>query len=86
MTFIDEIMGMDEGDARVDYRFTLFGKRGGYFECVKEVISFSSEEIIFTVGKRIFSVTGDNLYIIKYCGGDLCVGGFIRRWEIKSDA
>ena len=50
---------------------------GGYFEGVKAVGDFSSENIVLCFPKERVEIEGENLVIKKYCDGDLELSGKI---------
>ena len=60
------------------YRAVILGDRAGYFENVVGIKNFSSDEIVVFLKKSELKITGENLYIKKYCDGDLVVEGKIQ--------
>lgn len=63
------------------FRAVLFGESAGYFENVKSIVSYNEEEIVLALSKGCLKVGGNNLYIKKYCMGDVVVCGKIKRVE-----
>lgn len=63
------------------YRAVLFGDCAGYFENVKSIVSFSECEIILSLSKGCLKITGEKLYIKKYCLGDVAICGKIKGIE-----
>ena len=84
MTFINQQSSRINENLKCEYRYTIFGNSGGYFECVKELINFTAEKIEFLSCKKIFEVLGSRLTIITFGGGDLCIGGDISKIEVKN--
>lgn len=63
------------------FRVVLFGDCAGYFENVKTIKSFSPDEIVLVVGRGGLKVTGKDMFIKKFCGGDVVVCGKIKSVE-----
>ncbi|MDY6367482.1 MAG: YabP/YqfC family sporulation protein [Clostridia bacterium] len=84
MSFIDDIKNTfgDEFLLGKNFRCTLFSD-AGYFENVCSIAGFSEEEIILSLKGGRLTVKGKNLYIKKYCGGDVAICGKIT--ELKRD-
>lgn len=84
MSFIEDIKGSFGEDflAGKNFRCTLFSD-AGYFENVSSILSFSEEEIILSLKGGRLTVRGKNLFIKKYCGGDVAVCGKIT--ELKRE-
>ena len=61
------------------FRAVLFGESAGYFENVKSVVCYSKEQIILALSSGGLSVSGENLYIKKYCLGDIVICGKIKQ-------
>ncbi len=79
MSFIDIIKENFNNEQGLDCRFRaiLFGDSGGYFECVKCIEQYNSEQISFKVRTQTVVVKGIGLYIKSYCDGDLVIMGKI---------
>ena len=60
------------------FRAVLFGEECAYFENVNSIKSFSQNKIEITLKKGQLKLEGENLFIKKYCGGDLVVCGKIK--------
>ena len=58
---------------------------GGYFEAVKSLEDFSSQEVLIVFHNCRVLVEGINLSIKKYCDGDLQLSGRIFSCEVVSD-
>ena len=85
MSFIEEIKGcFEEWEIPKEplFRAVLFGESAGYFENVSGLRSYSPCEIIFNLKKGGIRVTGENLYLKKYCMGDVVVCGKISAVEM----
>ena len=63
------------------YRAVLFGDCAGYFENVKNIVSFSDCEIILSLSNGGLKIAGEKLYIKKYCLGDVAICGKIKTIE-----
>ena len=77
MSFIDDIKNMLNVEDGF-FKAVMIGDGGIYFEGVVSVDSFSPEEIIIKAKKFSLKLTGSQLYIKKFCLGDLVVCGTIR--------
>lgn len=81
MGFIDSIKNCfraEELPVEPIYRAVLFGDGAAYFENVRSVVGFTAEEIILSLKRGGLKITGEDLYIKKYCSGDVAVCGKIR--------
>lgn len=57
---------------------------GGYFFCVKRILTLTSEKIeVETNDKRKITVTGEKLGVKKLDGGDLAFSGKVTCAEVK---
>ena len=63
------------------FRAVLFGESAGYFENVKNIVSYTEDEVVLALSNGCLKVGGKNLYIKKYCMGDVVVCGKIKRVE-----
>ena len=59
------------------YRGVLFGDSGIYLENVKGIVGYSKEVIEVLLRRGGLKVKGKDLYLKKYCGGDLVIVGTI---------
>ena len=82
MSFIEDIKNCFGEDflAGKIFKLTMFSD-ACYVENVSAVIGFSDEEIILSLKSGKLVLSGKNLYIKKYCGGDVAVCGKITRIE-----
>lgn len=81
MGFIEDIMGFfsaDELPKEPPFRAVMFGDSAMHFENICSIASFSSEEITLCYKRGGIVISGCNLYIKKYCGGDVVVCGKIK--------
>ena len=78
---IAEILGVSDLLGKPVFKATLVGDSAGYFECVLGIKSYSEEEIILSVKDGGVIIKGENLYIKKYCEGDVAVCGKIKAVE-----
>ncbi len=76
MSFIEEIKNM-LGIEEDFFKVLLIGEGAMYVEGVKSVVKFSSEEIILRLKKGEIKILGKEMFIKKYCGGDLAICGKI---------
>ncbi len=84
MGLIDEINNsfcQNELPSCPSFRAVLIGDSAGYFEMVKNIVSFNSEEIVLAVKNGAIKILGKGLYIKKYCLGDVVVCGKIKSIE-----
>jgi sporulation protein YqfC len=80
MSFIEDIKGCfspDEMPTSPTFRAVLFGDNAAYFENVKTIISYQRNEILLALTRGRLKVKGENLYVKKYCAGDVAVCGKI---------
>ena len=80
MGFIDNIRDcfcQNELPAECAYRAVLFGESAGYFENVKSIVSYEKEQVVLALKNGGIKVKGRDLYIKKYCEGDVVICGKI---------
>ncbi|MBQ8322949.1 MAG: YabP/YqfC family sporulation protein [Clostridia bacterium] len=75
MRLYEEIFKNPEGMALS--RFTVAVGGGGYFEGVKAVGDFSPQKIVLYFPRGSVDIEGADLFIRKYCDGDLELAGRI---------
>jgi hypothetical protein len=64
----------------------VWAGRGGYFEEVRSILSFRSDEIeLLAAGKERVKIKGENLCVKKYCERDVVLGGDIFAVERMRD-
>ncbi len=83
MSFFDSIKE-NFSDLFIDapsYRAVLFGDDAIYLENVRAIVGYSSEEVKLSLKKGGLAIKGENLYLKKYCDGDLAVCGKIASIE-----
>ncbi len=81
MGFIDNIVqsfGMGEMPTEPLFRVTLIGDTAMYIQNVCSIKSYTSEKIELAIKKGGLTVAGNDLFIKKYCAGDLVVCGKIK--------
>lgn len=82
MSFIDEVLSVFGGeDAAPLSRVMLIGDGAAYVEGVKAIKSYSQEKIELFIKKGEISISGEGLFVKKFCGGDLAVCGKIKSIE-----
>ncbi len=84
MNFIDNIkncIGKSDSPTLSGFRLISFGFNSVYLEDVKHVISYTPQEI--TVGLRAgaLKISGGELFLKKYCAGDVVICGRIEKIE-----
>jgi len=80
LSFIENIkdcIGVENLPVAPTFRALLFGGVAVYVEGVKQMLSFTNEEIIVSVKDCSLKIEGEKLYVKKYCSGDLVVCGKI---------
>ena len=80
MGFIDEIKNFfssEELPKEPVYRAVIFGDSAVYFENVRCIAHYDCEQIILSLRRGGIKISGKNLYIKKYCAGDVTVCGTI---------
>ena len=86
MSFIENIvasLGLDVNLCPMPYRIVILGGTAGYFENIKGIKSYSKTEIILYLKKGTITVVGEDLYIKKYCEGDVLIGGNILSYQVS---
>lgn len=86
MNFIDGILrgvGIDESVAPAPYRAVITGGKFGYFENIKGIKSYRTDEIILYLKKGELCIRGNNLGIRKFCLSDILICGDILGLEVK---
>jgi sporulation protein YqfC len=81
MGFIEEIkncFSSEELPKEPIFRAVMFGDCAVYFENVCSISHYCQEEICLCLKKGGLVISGCNLYIKKYCGGDVVVCGKIK--------
>ena len=84
MGFIDNIkecLGGEEFFNNLSFRAVLFGDSAVYLENVTSIISYEKEQVLLSIRKGQISIKGIDLYIKKYCMGDVVVCGKITAIE-----
>ena len=84
MGFIDNIKDcfcQNELPVECSFRAVLFGESAGYFENVKGIVSYEKEQVILSLKNGGLKISGKDLYIKKYCLGDVVICGKIKSVE-----
>ena len=74
---IAEILGVSDLIGKPVFKATLVGDSAGYFECVLGIKSYTENQIILCIKNAEIVITGQNLYVKKYCEGDVAICGKI---------
>ena len=80
MIFIDNIKDcfcQNELPTDCSFRAVLFGESAGYFENIKSIVSYEKEQVVLSLKNGGIKVSGKDLYIKKYCIGDVVICGKI---------
>ena len=86
MGFIDCIKGFFnecEIPHEPNFRAVMFGEGAVFIENVRAICSYAQEELLFSLKRGCLRVFGEELYVKKYCEGDVVVCGKIKGIEIK---
>ena len=84
MGFFDNILesfGLSGAGEGLKNRIVLLGDCAGYFDCVTGIIGYSETEISLSLKKGRITVHGKDLYIKKFCEGDVVICGKILKIE-----
>lgn len=82
MSFMDEMLKVFGGEgAAPTFRVMLIGDGAAYAEGVKAIKSYSQEKMEILIGKGEMRITGEGLFVKKFCAGDLAVCGKIKSIE-----
>jgi sporulation protein YqfC len=84
MGFFDnmkESFGICDLSEGIKNKVVLVGFEAGYFDCVVGIIGYSDTEISLALKKGKIIVYGKDLYIKKFCEGDVVVCGKITKIE-----
>ena len=75
---IAEILGVKDLVYKPTFKATLVGSGAGYFECVLGIKSYSEQEIVLLINGGEVLIKGEELFVKKFCEGDVAVCGKIR--------
>ncbi len=67
--------GTSEGVISLSY--TVWEGKGGYFQNIKSLVSFSPQQIVFALRRGALLVSGEGLSVAKYCENDVIIRGNI---------
>lgn len=83
MDFIDNIVESIGNffPKEATFKMVIFGDNAAYFESVKGIVGFSPQKITLSLKKGGINLTGENLYIKKFCAGDVVICGKITSME-----
>ena len=84
MSFVDNILssfGEEISLEKESNKIMIFGDKGVFLEGVSGIKSFNSEQIILFIKKGEIVVAGENLFVKKFCQGDVVVCGKINKIE-----
>jgi hypothetical protein len=80
MSFIENIRQNLNANANGFFRAILL-EEGVYVQGVAGIKNFSTEEIVATLKKGEIKILGENLFVKKYCQGDLVVCGKVKELQ-----
>ena len=81
MSFIEEVknmLGADNFPASPAFRAVMFGDKAVYLEGVRSIREYSENRIEVSVSKGTVTVSGEKLYVKRYCMGDMAICGKIK--------
>ena len=81
MGFIDDIkscFSSEELPTVPLFRAVLFGEGALYVENVKQIVRYTEEEIVLGLKRGGLAICGSDLYVKKYCEGDVVICGKIK--------
>ncbi|MBP5242623.1 MAG: YabP/YqfC family sporulation protein [Clostridia bacterium] len=58
-------------------QYTVAAGQGGYFQNVKGIVGFTSEEVTLRLARGSLKIAGKGLKVRKYCENDVLIGGDI---------
>lgn len=67
--------------AAFGFRCTVVFGMGGYFENVLKIGEISTYSVTLLAKSGVYRVCGQKLKLLKYCDGDLAIGGHIDKVE-----
>ena len=81
MNFLEnvlEIFGLDRIGEECLFKGLMLGDKAVYLENVCGITHYAKEEICVRLRRGGIIVRGEDLYVKKYCAGDLAICGKIR--------
>ncbi len=63
------------------FKAVLYGDSAGYFENISGIKSYSPDEVILSIKRGTVIVRGKDMFIKKYCAGDVVICGRISSLE-----
>ena len=82
MSFLDEVLKVFGQEEMLPvFRVMLLGDGALYAEGVKAIKSYSPDKIELTVKNGGLKVSGERLFIKKYCAGDVAICGTVKSIE-----
>jgi sporulation protein YqfC len=84
MSFVDNILssfGEEFSLEKESQKIMVFGDKGVFLEGVLGIKSFNKEQIVLFVKKGEIVIAGENLFVKKFCQGDVVVCGKINKIE-----
>ena len=79
MSFLKEtyLKSLGEGAFKPTFKAVIIGNSGGFFQGVRSVNKFSDSEIVMCVKGESVTVCGENMFVKKFCEGDVIICGKI---------
>ena len=87
MGFIDNIIkcvGAEEFPKEPLFRAVMFGENAVYLENISGILNYQKDEVLLSVKKGRVRVKGSDLFVKKYCLGDVVICGKITGIESES--
>lgn len=81
MRLYDEIFAQADG-LFPSARCLVVPNGEGYFQGVKSLGDFSPERVEVYFSKKAIAIEGEELWVKKYCDGDLVLGGKIKAFSL----
>ena len=82
MNFIEEVISVFGGaEIAPAFKAVLIGESAAYIEGIKAIKSYAHDKIELFMKKGEMKITGEGLFIKKYCAGDMAVCGKIKSLE-----
>ncbi len=79
----DELNGFNISELKPSFRAEFIGDSGVYFQNIACIKSYTESEIILGIKRGVLILSGENLFIKKYCQGDVFICGKISGFLIK---
>ena len=83
MGFLDEVLKVfGQEEISPSFRVMWLGDGALYAEGIKSIKSYSQDKIELNLKSGGLKITGERLFLKKYCAGDVAICGKIKSTEI----